>query len=83
MSKIEIWVIQRNDGLFYYDYELAIMEFTSKPKFTRDINKCFQTRQFGTKHWAEVEIRCMELQNCRPVKVKISIVGEDDEEKTD
>ena len=79
MSKTELYVIQRNDGMFYYDYELEVMNVMSKPKFTRDINKCFQTRQFGTKHWAEVEIRCMELQNCRPVKVKIEIVGEDDE----
>ena len=81
MSKTEIWVIQRNDGLFYYGYELAVMEFTLKPNFTRDINKCFQARQFGTKHWAEVEIRCSGLQNCRPVKVKISIVGGDDENR--
>lgn len=80
MSKTELYVIQRDDGMFYYDYELEVMNVISKPKFTKDINKCFQTRQFGTKHWAEVEIRCMELQNCRPVKVKIQIVGEEDDE---
>lgn len=79
MSKTELYVIQRNDGMFYYDYEIIPMGFSAKPKFTRDINKCLHTKQFGTKYWAEVEIRCMELQNCRPVKVKIEIVGEDDE----
>lgn len=77
MSKTELYVIQREDGMFYYDYEIVAMEFLLKSKFTKDINKCFSTKLFGTKHWAEVEIRCMELQNCRPVKVKISIVGED------
>ena len=78
MSKTDLYVIQRDDGMFYYDYEIADMGFSIKPKFTRDINKCFKL-QFGTKQWAEIEIRCMELQNCRPVKVKIEIVGEDDE----
>ena len=75
MSKTDLYVIQRDDGMFYYDYEIADMGFSTKPKFTGDINKCFQL-QFGTKHWAETEIRCMELQNCRPVKVEIRVIGE-------
>lgn len=87
MSKTQIYVIQRNDGYFYYandgdfyyDNELDKIKFKSKPKFTKDIKKCFHILEFGTKHWAETEIRNMRLQNCKPVKVKIEIVGEDDE----
>ena len=42
MSKTEIWVIQRNDGYFYYDYDFVMKyPYEEKPRFTKDINKVF------------------------------------------
>lgn len=80
MSKTEIWVIQRDDGYFYYDYDFIMKyPYEEKPKFTRDIHKVFLNNKFWYKFGCEREIKGLNLKNCRPVKVKISIVGEDDE----
>ena len=81
MSKTEYaWVIQRDDGYFYYDYEFTKKyPYEKKPRFAKDINKVFLNYNFWNKFGCEREIKEMQLQNCRPVKVKIEIVGEDNE----
>ena len=78
MSKTEYaWVIQRDDGYFYYDYAFMLKyPYDTKPIFTKNINKVFLNYKFWNEFGCEREIKEMNLQNCRPVKVKISIVGE-------
>ena len=67
MSKTEYaWVIQRDDE----KYCVSRIWWTGKlcnATFVDTLQDC------------EKAIKQMNLQNCRPVKVKISIVGEDDE----
>ena len=72
MSKTEYaWVIQRDDGKFY------------STKFTNTMfleNIALAT--IYTKNWkwkCEFCIKQLNLQNCRPVKLEIRVVGEDDE----
>ena len=68
MSKTEYaWVIQRDDGKYvnFMDNEdLTWYEHT------------WQATMTWSKHQAEKDIILLKLQNCRPVKVKIEIVGE-------
>lgn len=80
MSKTEIWVIQRNDGYFYWDWDyMDKYPYEIKGKFTKDINKVILNNNFWYKAGCKQQIKQMQLQNCVPVKVKIEIVGEDDE----
>ena len=78
MSKTEYaWVIQRDDGYFYYDYDFIMKHSYEKiPRFTKNINKVFSNHKFWNKFGCETEIKEMQLQNCRPVKVEIRVVGE-------
>ena len=78
MSKIEeCWVIQRKDGYFYYGYTfMSKYPYDTKPIFTKNINKAFLDYAFWNKFGCEREIKKMQLQNCRPVKVEIRVVGE-------
>ena len=70
MNKIEnAWVIQRDDGRFvnYMVYDdVTWYEHT------------WQATMTWSKHQAEKDIVLWKLQNCRPVKVKIEEVGEDE-----
>ena len=77
MSKTEIWVIQRDDGYFYYDYDFIMKyPYEEKPRFTKDIHKVFLNNKFWYKVGCEREIKGLNLKNCRPVKVEIRVVGE-------
>lgn len=71
MRKIEeCWVIQRDDGMYvnFMDNDnLTWYEHTWQATMTR------------SEHQAEKDIILWKLQNCRPVRIKIEIVGEDDE----
>lgn len=70
MSKIEeCWVIQRDDGMY--------VNLEDNDDLTW-YKKAWQATMTWSKHQAEKDIVLWKLQNCRPVKVKISIVGEDD-----
>ena len=77
MNKIEYaWVIQRDDGKFFYD--IGIVDDYS-PYFCDDILICLLNGgRFKARKDAQIYINKF-LQNCQPVKVKIEIVGEDDE----
>lgn len=78
MSKAEYaWVIQRDDGMLFCDIDIT--ENGYKPYFTKYIEHCINNHSlFRTKELAQDYINRF-LQNCRPHKVKIEIVGEDDE----
>ncbi len=70
MNKIEqCWVIQRDDGKFMMSRPYEIARFSSKIAYSEF---CLE------KQSAEDFIRRFNLQNCRPVKVKIEVVGEDE-----
>ena len=72
MSKTEyVWVIQKDDGRFFARIEL--------PDFYMFIHKLCNAGMFLNKEVALNFIERNGLQNCVPVKVKIEIVGEDDE----
>lgn len=79
MSKIEqCWVIQRNDGKFWNCSNSGADNFASY--FVDDIAHAFLfTKEYIKKQPIEELIEFRRLQNCRPVKVKIEVVGEDDE----
>lgn len=69
MSKIEeCWVIQRDDERFLMRFEL--------PNFCMFINKLRDAETFLNKKVALNFIERCGLQNCRPVKVEIRVVGE-------
>lgn len=74
----DVYVIQRKDGMFYYDW--VFDKGVSKPRFTRKIEHCFHNKQFGTENWAKTEIRCSELEDCKPVKVEINVVKDKKQE---
>lgn len=77
MSKTEYaWVIQRDDGKFFYD--IGIVDDYS-PYFCDDILICLLNGgRFKARKDAQIYINKF-LQNCRPARVKIEIIGEDDE----
>lgn len=79
MSKIEqCWVIQRNDGKFWNCSNSGADNFASY--FVDDIAHAFLfTKEYIKKQPIEELIEFRRLQNCRPVKVEIKVVGEDDE----
>lgn len=71
----EFWIIQREDEMYaHYQYV---------PVYNNDtfiFNKSIRFALFyNSKDEAIDCIKTYKLKNCRPVKVKISIVGEDDE----
>lgn len=67
MSKVEqCWVIQRDDGKFYLDTSLGKNIFTDK------ISLAYK----DTFEWIKYHIKLFKLQNCKPVKVEIRVVGE-------
>lgn len=75
MSKTEYaWVIQRDDGKFWCGYDVFIGQHIFSKRIFDGLNTQYPTY----KHIRE-EIKNYDLQHCRPVKVKIEIVGEDDE----
>ena len=64
MSKTEYaWVIQRDDGMYCFN------TFAWSKKIC---NACM----IETLEDCELAIKKMNLQNCRPVKVEIRVVGE-------
>ena len=73
----ECWVIQRDDGKFF-DY----MTIDKIPHFCNDIISSFDfsvnlyKQDNKSKYLIEEKIRNLNLQNCRPVKVEIKVVGE-------
>lgn len=75
MSKIEkCWVIQRDDRKLFCDIDIE--ENGYKPYFTEHIEHCISNHStFRTKELAQSYINKF-LQNCRPVRIKIEIVGE-------
>lgn len=66
-----IYVIQRKDGMFYYDWDFG----KCKARFTRSLELVFINKQYGSKHWCEVEMRTSndELINCKPVRVDFQV----------
>ena len=61
-----------------FDQDIDIEENGYKPYFTEHIEHCISNHStFRTKELAQSYINKF-LQNCRPVKVKIEVVGEDD-----
>ena len=71
MSKTEYaWVIQRDDGMYVSQDDGERCYFN---------NSLIYARRYENKRIVEFKILQRELQNCRPVKVKMSIVGEEDE----
>ena len=68
MSKTEYaWVIQRDDGKF--------INFMDNDDLTW-YEHTWQATMTWSKHQAEKDIILWKLQNCRPVKVEIRVVGE-------
>lgn len=64
MSKTEYaWIIQRDDGMY------CVITFAWSRKI------CYAS-QLETLQECELAIKEMNLQNCKPVKVRIEIVGE-------
>lgn len=74
MSKTEIWVIQRDDGYFYYDYDFIMKyPYEEKPKFTRDIHKVFLNNKFWYKFGCEREIKGLNLKTADQSKSKLKL----------
>ncbi len=76
MSKTEYaWVIQRDDGKFYAGWNFD-RNWEAKEYFTNVLEKVIINKQVFTIKNALKEIKLMNLQNCKPVKVEIRVVGE-------
>lgn len=75
MSKTEYaWVIQRDDGKLF----IRIRKCGHRIRHLYDY-KLLYAHLENCKSDAEESIKVYNLQNCRPVKVKIQIIGENDE----
>ena len=77
MSKTEYaWVIQRDDGSRYFDCDDShYNDFFGANEFTMfDENKSITF--YKSKQKAQEKIEWYFLQNCKPVKVEIRVVGE-------
>lgn len=75
MSKTEYaWVIQRDDGRFVSQDDGEQCYFN---------NSLIYARRYENKKIVEFKILQRDLHNCRPVKVKIEIVGENNESNND
>ena len=69
MSKTEYaWVIQRDDGMFAY-YSM----FSNQYEFS---TRLMQSNLFSCETTANDNIIMCKLQNCKPVKIEIRVVGE-------
>lgn len=69
MSKTEYaWVIQRDDGMFFARTEMY--------KFYVFCNELGNAEMCSNKEVMENIIEKYNLQNCKPVKVEIRVVGE-------
>ena len=76
MSKTEYaWVIQRDDGEYFTFSEFNYDGIPQGIFFTKYIHLAYLEEKELLEHY----IKRLDLQNCVLVKVKISIVGEDDE----
>lgn len=76
MSKVEeCWVIQRDDGKFYAGWNID-RNLEAKEYFTNVLEKVIINKQVFTIKNALKEIKLMNLQNCKPVKVELRVVGE-------
>ena len=76
MSKVEeCWVIQRDDGKFYCGWEFDY-HFKTIPNFTNKLFEVILRKKVFVKLDAIREIKGLNLQNCKPVKVEIRVVGE-------
>lgn len=71
MKKIEqYWIIQRNDGKFYFECADSFYnEFIS-------LNENKSITFYKSKHKAQEIIKWYFLQNCKPVKVEVRVIGE-------
>lgn len=74
MNKVEqCWVIQRDDGMFWNCSNNGNFE----TYFVKDIAHAFLfTKEYIKNQPIEELIKFKRLQNCRPVKVEIRVVGE-------
>lgn len=79
MSKVEeFWIIKRDDGAFYRGWQFDY-HYKAIPNFTNKLFEVILRKKVFNRLDAIREIKGLNLKNCRPVKVKIEIVGEDDE----
>ena len=67
----EGWVIQRSDGKFLK----GIRKYTDEEHYVKDVLSDITRRP--TKDLIENIITNYELQNCKPVKVKIEVVADE------
>lgn len=76
MSKTEYaWVIQREDGKFWNCSNSSTENFASY--FVDDIAHAFLfTKEYIKNQPIEELIEFKRLQNCKPVKIEIRVVGE-------
>ena len=66
MNNIEYaWVIQRDDRMFYHQDSFGWVE------------NCFSARMYWTVDFANYIIKRRQLQNCKPVKIKIEVVEDE------
>lgn len=78
MSKTEYaWVIQRDDGKYfdYFDINGKEIFCDSLIESIQDIFSFFEFK-IPTKAMCEIAIKTHHLQNCKPVKIEIRVVGE-------
>lgn len=78
MSKTEYaWVIQRDDGKFFDNFNIyGNADFCDSCVMSFYNTYSFFDFKVATKEMCETAIKTHNLQNCKPVKVKIEIVGE-------
>lgn len=76
MSKIEeCWVIQRDDGSFYFDCQDSYFsDFYGIDEWTMFYDKNISL--YKSKDVAMKTIKDYHLQNCKSVKIEIRVVGE-------
>lgn len=68
MSKVEeCWVIQRDDGMYVSQDDGEQCYFN---------NSLIYARRYENKRIVEFKILQRELQNCKPVKIEVRVVGE-------
>ena len=72
MNKIEYaWVIQRDDGKYFSRIEI--------PNICVFDDLITNADRYDYEKTVKYLIEALRLQNCKPVKVEIRVVGEDDE----
>lgn len=68
----ECWVIQRDDGEYFAFSEFNYDGIPQGIFFTKYIHLAYLEEKELLEHY----IKRLDLQNCRPVKVEIRVVGE-------